>query len=616
VDKTEKMSFARERIVRFGHGALAAAFVALVAACGGGGKDAADPGGAGSPTPPTPPAAVVDAPTKVEASRFLAQATMGPTPAEIDRLSTISYATWFDEQFAKAQTLHRLYINQATADAAAVGAQISEVNFFDSWWSQALGGEDQLRQRAAFALSEIFVVSFANATLQAQPRGVASYYDMLAEKAFGNFRDLLEGVTNHPMMGIYLSHLKNQKEDATTGRVPDLNFAREVTQLFTIGQYKLNADGTLVMGTNGQPTLAYSSADLNGLSQVFTGLSWYAGPTVTDRTNARFFGGNANLERDWRPMQDYNEYTTNTSFHSISTKTFWQTTIAPQTTPDTVGDVKIALDTLFNNPNVGPFIGKQLIQRMVSSNPSPAYVARVAAAFDNNGSGVRGDMKAVWKAILLDPEARAVGTSTSAGKLREPVLRLAHMLRVFNATSKSGRYTGIGLTDDPATRLNQTPMFAPSVFNFFRPGYVPSGAGLAQAGLVVPEMQLTHELSVAGYMNYIRTWTQLDANRDIQHDYAAELALAATPADLVERMNLLLFGGTLPDALRAQIVAAVTSRAIPAPVLPPAAPASSASAPAPAPTPTNQAQIDAAKRDRVYLAVFLSMASPDYLIQK
>jgi len=611
VDKTEEMKLAREPIVRIGRGVLATALVVAIAACGGG-KDSAD-AGSGDPGSggPTPPVVATDAPTKTQASRFLAQATMGPTAAEIDRLSTMSYATWFDEQFAKAQTLHRLYINQATADAAAVGGQVSEVNFFDSWWSQALASDDQLRQRAAFALSEIFVISFANATLQAQPRGVASYYDMLAERAFGNFRDLLDGVTYHPMMGVYLTHLKNQKEDATTGRVPDLNFAREVTQLFTIGQYKLNADGTTVMGANGRPTLAYSSADLDGLSQVFTGLSWYAGPNLTDRTSARFFGGNANLERDWRPMQDYNQYAPNTSFHSVSAKTFWQTTIAPQTTPDTVGDVKLALDTLFNNPNVGPFIGKQLIQRLVSSNPSPAYVARVAAAFDNNGSGVRGDMKAVWKAILLDPEARAVGTSSSAGKLREPVLRLAHMLRAFNADSKSGRFTGIGLTDDPATRLNQTPMFAPTVFNFFRPGYVPSGAGLSQAGLVVPEMQLTHELSVAGYMNYIRTWTSIDTTRDIQQDYSAEIALAATPADLVERMNLLLFSGTMPDALRTQITAAVTSRAIPAPTLPPGTPASGVT-----PTPTNQAQIDAAKRDRVYLAVFLSMASPDYLIQK
>ena len=617
MDKFIELRLARERIVDVGRGAFASALIVLVAACGGGGKDATDAGpgpapgpGAGAGPVGSTPGTVVDAPTKTEASRFLAQATMGPTVTEIDRLSTISYATWFDQQFAKPQSLHRIYINQASADAAAVGAQISEVNFFDSWWSQALGAEDQLRQRAAFALSEIFVISFANATLQAQPRGVASYYDMLGEKAFGNFRDLLEGVTYHPMMGIYLSHLKNQKEDPVTGRVPDLNFAREITQLFTIGQYKLNADGSMVMGAGG-PTLAYSSADLGGLSQVFTGLSWYAGPELTDRTNARFFGSNANIERDWRPMQDYNQYTPNTSFHSITAKTFWQTTIAAQSAPDTVGDVKIALDTLFNNPNVGPFIGKQLIQRLVSSDPSPAYVARVSAAFDNNGSGVRGDMKAVWKAILLDPEARAVGTSSSAGKLREPVLRLAHMLRAFNADSKSGRFTGIGLTDDPATRLNQTPMFAPTVFNFFRPGYVPSGAGLSQAGLVVPEMQLTHELSVAGYMNYIRTWTSIDTTRDIQQDYSAEIALAATPADLVERMNLLLFSGTMPDALRTQITAAVTSRAIPAPTLPPGTPASGVT-----PTPTNQAQIDAAKRDRVYLAVFLSMASPDYLIQK
>jgi uncharacterized protein (DUF1800 family) len=607
VDKSEEMKLAGERVVRLGRNAIAVALIAVVAACGGG-KDGADGGGAGAAP------AATDVPSQSEASRFLAQATMGPSEADIDHLRTMSYATWFDEQFAKPQSLHRLYMNQATADAAALGQQVSEVNFFDSWWSQALGSDDQLRQRAAFALSEIFVISFANATLQAQPRGVASYYDMLGEKAFGNFRDLLEGVTYHPMMGIYLTHLKNQKEDATTGRVPDLNFAREITQLFTVGQYQLNADGTNVMGTNGRPTLAYSPADLDGLSQVFTGLSWYAGPVLTDRTSARFFGGAANNERDWRPMQDYNGYAPNTSFHSVSQKKFWQTTIAPQTTPDTVGDVKIALDTLFNNPNVGPFIGKQLIQRLVSSDPSPAYVARVAAAFDNNGSGVRGDMKAVWKAILLDPEARTLSTSTSAGKLREPVLRLSHMLRAFNATSKSGRYTGIGLTDDPATRLNQTPMFAPTVFNFFRPGYVPSGKGLSQAGLVVPEMQITHELSVAGYMNYIRAWTALDANRDIQHDYSAELALAATPADLVERMNLLLFGGTMPDALRTQITAAVASRAIPAPVLPPGAPASAASAPAA--TPTNQTQIDAAKRDRVYIAVFLSMASPDYLIQK
>ena len=598
---------APEAQARHAIGAALAACLLALAACGGG----SSPGDGGAAAPAPAPAAAASTPTKAEASRFLAQSTMGPSSADIDHLATMQYAAWLDEQFAKPQTLHRAYINQATADAVALGQQISEVNFFDSWWSQALGADDQLRQRAAFALSEIFVISFSNSTLQAQPRGVASYYDMLGEKAFGNFRDLIEGVTYHPMMGIFLSHLKNQKEDPLTGRVPDLNFAREVTQLFTVGEYKLNLDGSTITAA-GVPTVAYTSADLSGLSQVFTGLSWYAGPNLTDRTNARFFGGNPDPSRDWLPMQDYNSYTANTAFHSISAKNFFGMTIAPQAKADVTGDVKIALDTLFNNPNVGPFIGKQLIQRLVSSDPSPAYVARVAAKFNDNGSGVRGDMKAVWKAILLDPEARAIGTSTSAGKLREPVLRLSHMLRAFKAKSTSGRFTGIGLTDDPATRLNQTPMFAPTVFNFFRPGYVPPGKGLSDAGLVVPEMQLTHELSVAGYMNYIRGWTQLSTTRDIQQDYGAELAVATVPADLVDRMDLLIFGGTMPAALKAQLVTAVTSRAIPAAVLPPGAPASGA----PAPTPTNQAAIDAAKLDRVYIAVFLSMSSPDYLIQK
>ena len=586
-----------------GRAVIASAALLAIAACGGG-KDSSDGGDSTATATATP--------TKTEASRFLGQATMGASPTDIDHLSGMSYSAWFDEQYAKPQTLHRLYLNQATADAVAIGTTVSQTNFFDSWWTQALGGDDQLRQRAAFALSEIFVVSFSNATVAAQPRGVASYYDMLGANAFGNFRDLMEGVTYHPMMGIFLSHLKNQKEDPTTGRVPDLNFAREITQLFTVGEYKLNADGSVVTGSNGAPTVAYKSTDLDGLSQVFTGLSWYAGPNLTDRTNARFFGGNADVSRDWQPMQDYNQYTANTSFHSVSQKTFWDVTIPAQTTPDTVGDIKIALDTLFNNPNVGPFVGKQLIQRMVTSNPSPAYVGRVAAAFADNGKGVRGDMKAVWQAVLMDPEARAVSTSTSGGKLREPLLRLSQMLRAFNATSVSGRYTGIGLTDDPASRLGQTPMFAPTVFNFFRPGYVPSGKDLSDAGLVVPEMQITDELSVAGYMNYIRSWTALDTTRDIRQDYTAEKALAETPDALVDRMNLMLFAGTMPDALKTQISAAVASRVVPGPTYP----AGTAASAVATTTPTNQAQIDAAHLDRVYIAVFLSMASPDYLIQK
>jgi uncharacterized protein (DUF1800 family) len=547
--------------------------------------------------------------------RFLTQASFGPTEAEINTVAAAGYATWLEAQFAKPQATHRSYLNQASADLAATGDTISATNFYDSWWSQAIAGEDQFRQRATFALSQIFVISFTDGTLRNQPRGVASYYDMLAENAFGNFRDLLQSVALHPMMGVYLSHLKNQKEDAATGRVPDLNFAREITQLFTIGQYKLNADGSNVLGSDGKVALAYSAADLSGLSQVFTGWSWYAGPELTDRTSRRFLGQDANLERDWRPMQAYNAYTANTNYHSVSAKTFFGVTIAPQTTADTEGDLKIALDTLFNNPNVGPFIGRQLIQRLVTSNPSPAYLGRVTAAFNDNGKGVRGDMKAVWRAVLLDPEARSAGSTTSYGKVREPLVRLANFMRAFNVKSTSGRYTGIGNTDDPATRLNQTPMFSPSVFNFFRPGYVPTSKAISDAGLVVPELQITHDVSVAGYMNYIRGWITVNTTRDLRQDYTAELALAETPSALLDRLNLLLFSGQMSDELRTQLTAAVTSRAVPAPVYPtPTPPASGASAPAP--TPTNLAAINTAKLDRVYLAVYLSMSSPDYLIQK
>ena len=597
------------RVARFSRGAVAAAVLLFVAACGGsgGGGSTELPGGE------TPPEVIaVQKPSATEASRFLRQATMGGNEAEINRLTGMTYAEWLDQQFAMPQSLHRLYINQAAADLSSVGQQLSNTNFWDSWWAQALGGEDQLRQRVAFALSEIMVISFGDATLRNQTRGVASYYDMLNEHAFGNFRQLLEGVTDHPMMGVYLSHLKNTKEDPATGKVPDLNFAREITQLFTIGQYELNADGTYVMGADGRPKTAYTSADLSGLSQVFTGKSWYAGPSPTDRTPQRFRGEMPNLERDWRPMQAYDEYTPNTSYHSISEKKFWATTIPATTKPQADADIKIALDTLFNHPNVGPFIGQQLIQRLVTSNPSPAYVGRVSAAFANNGAGVRGDMKAVVKAILLDPEARAVGTSPSAGKVTEPVLRLAHMLRAFNAKSVSGRYTGIGLTDDPSNSLDQTPMYAPTVFNFFRPGYKPVSQTLMTNNLVVPELQIVTDVSVAGYQNYIRAWTQLNDTRDIKHDYTAEKALADTPAALVARMDLLLFHGMMPPTLKADIESAVASRVVPGPAYPPGTAASAI----PTTTPTNQAAMDAARLDRVYLAVFLSMASPDYLIQK
>ena len=536
-------------------------------------------------TPATPPSATIPAPlpvalTAAQASRFLAQASFGPTMAGIDEVAAGGIQDWLNSQFAKPPTLHRAYIDRIGATLGD-GVKLSQNQVIESFWQQAAGGEDQLRQRMAFALSQIFVVSMQPDALAAQPRGVASYYDMLGQHAFGNFRELLEGVTLHPMMGLYLSHLRNQKESGV--RVPDENFAREVMQLFTIGLYQLNQDGSARL-SGGQPVPTYQRADVSGLAKVFTGWSW-AGP---DKSGARFYGGTAAPGRDWQPMQNY------PSFHSTADKHFLGVDLGGA--GGATAELKTALDTLFQHPNVGPFIGRQLIQRLVLSNPSPAYVGRVAAAFADNGAGVRGDMRAVIRAILLDPEARGGGVRP---KLREPVLRLANWMRAFNASSASKRFL-LGNMDDPLGALGQTPLRAASVFNFYRPGYVPPNSDIARAGLVAPEMQITAEPSVTGYLNLMQDVIPrgVGSARDVQADYRAELALAEQPAQLVERINLLLLNGAMTPALTRQIVAAVGSVSLPAA------------------TASNAAAVAGARSNRVYLAIFLAMASPEYLVQK
>jgi uncharacterized protein (DUF1800 family) len=372
------------------------------------------------------------------------------------------------------------------------------------------------------------------------------------------------------MMGNYLNALGNQKTVGTLE--PNQNYAREVMQLFTIGLRQLNQDGT---DTTVPATATYTSDDIRGLAKVFTGWSW-AGP---DRSSTRFFGGNPDENRDWLPMQNYPAY------NETLPKTFLGVTIPANTSGE--ASLKIALDTLFNHPNVGPFIGRELIQRLVTSNPSPAYVGRVAAAFANNGQGVRGDMKAVIVAVLLDPEARTVPTSDTAGKLREPVIRLANWMRAFHAYSSSGRFQ-MGTTDDPLWGLAQTPMRSPSVFNFFRPEYVPPNTSIALANKLSPEMQITDEMSVTGYLNFMLNAIPngTGISNDIKADYTAELALAGTPGSLVDSINLLLMQNQMSATLRSQILTAINSN--------------------PDNTPLN----------RVYLAIYLTMASPEYIVQK
>jgi uncharacterized protein (DUF1800 family) len=579
----------------------AAALTLLLAACGGAGGGDAMVEGQDRPAADT------------DAARFLHQATFGATSAEIATVRKYGYTSWIEDQFRRPRSLHRDYMDRRQAERAAANeGSVSQDDFFESWWAQAVTGRDQLRQRVAFALSQIFVVSYTDGTVSNYPRGVASYYDMLAANAFGNYRTLLEDVSLHPMMGLYLSHLRNQKEDLQRGRVPDENYAREIMQLFSIGLVELNIDGTPRL-VNGQAVETYTHADVQGLAKVFTGWSWYAGPTPADRTSRRFFGNDAHPERDVRPMQSYNRHAANTDFHSSAEKSFLGRTIpavAQGQAPDPEGDLRIALDTLFNHPNVGPFFCRQLIQRLVASNPSPGYVSRCAQAFNGGGGTPRGDMKAVIRAILLDAEARAYNPDNpQAGKLREPVLRLANWMRAFNATSvdATGRFRGIGNTDAQNTRLGQTPMRSASVFNFFRPGYTPPNTSIATAGLVAPELQIAHEVSVAGYLNYMRSsWVPLStsSSRFVRQTYDAELALVNDPAALVDRVNLLLAAGQLSQATRTEIVDAVASRVIPEPRRNTAGEI------------TNQATIDAARRDRVYIAVFLTLAAPDYLALK
>ncbi len=519
-------------------------------------------------------------------SRFLNQATFGPKMAEIDAVSASGLDAWLDSQFSKPQTLHlppvTAYLNTLAPDA-----QRGQTAFQWSLWKNFSSGDDALRQRVAFALSEIFVISLNSNLSFSYPRGPAQYLDTLGLHAFGNYRNLLEAVTYSPMMGLYLTHLRNQKENATTGTVPDENYAREVMQLMSIGLYQLNPDGTQKRDAAGKLIETYSNADVSGMAKVMTGLSW-AGP---DTSNNRFSGGGLSTEpdREIKPMQAYDQY------HSTAQKQFLGVTIPAQTVAATNNDVRIALDTLFNHPNVGPFFGKQLIQKLVSSNPSEQYVSRVAAVFNNNGSGVRGDMKAVIRAVLLDVEARGVATATS-GKLREPAVRFVQWMRAFNAISRDGRFL-LGTTSDPSTQLAQMPMYAPSVFNFFRPGYIPPNSKVGAVGLVSPEAQITNETSVAGYLNYMRgvitsgIGTTTNGVRDIQADYSAELALAANPDALIDRVSLLLIGKDLSAAARATIRAAIASVNIG----------------------TTTAATD--QRNRVNLAIFLVMSSPEYIFQ-
>lgn len=565
--------------------ALSALF--LVACGGGGGGSGGSGGGGATPTPAPPPVTI----TATEAARLLNQTTFGATDATIEQARTAGVSAWLDNEFsaAPAAQTHLAYLDARLVQLRTTNpsASLSATNFYETWWRTAATSPDQLRQRVAFAYSQIFVISLNDGAVDV--RGAGSYYDMLTANAFVNFRQLLENVTLHPMMGRYLTYLANQREDAAGTRTPDENYAREVMQLMTIGLWELNIDGTLRTNASNQPIATYTPDDISGLARVFTGLSWYH-PAPS---NSTFFGGSRDPDASVRPMIFYPQY------HSLSAKQFLGTTIPASTTADVGGDLRIALDTLFNHPNVGPFIARQLIQRLVTSNPSNAYVGRVAAVFNNNGSGVRGDMRAVIRAILTDSEARSATAASDPafGKLREPVIRLTHWMRAYGATSVSGNWL-IGSTSSNQS-LGQSPLAAPSVFNFWRPGFVPPATTqVGQRGFNAPEFQIVDEVSTAGYINTINgaITNGIGTGNDVRAAYTAELAIADGADALVERLNRVLLAGQISTTLRARVLEAVNSIAIPATGA--------------------QAQIDAARLNRVRTAILLIVASPDYLVQR
>ncbi|MBE2216240.1 MAG: DUF1800 family protein [Opitutaceae bacterium] len=494
-------------------------------------------------TPPSaPPALPGGAPTANDVSRFLQQATFGPTQAEIDRLRGLGFNAWLDEQIALPPSYHLPALETKLAELRAVDpeAGVGQNHRREIWWNRAVLAPDQLRQRVAFALSEILVVSDASDNLGGEVFGLTWYYDMLQRNAFGNFRTLLEDVTRSPAMAIYLSMLRNQKPDPSRGIYPDENYAREVMQLFSIGLNKLHPDGTLVLDTDGLPIPTYTQETISGFAHVFTGWSYFSTAATPS-----FLGGARDM---LNPLQMYEAY------HDTGDKRALEGWVIPGGATG-AADLQTVLDMLFNHPNVGPFLCRQLIQRLVTSNPSPGYVYRVARVFEDNGSGVRGDLAAVVRAILLDYEARSTDAAAnpSFGKLREPLIRLTAMWRAFGAVpGTQGSYYYSGAT----TNFAQSPLSASTVFNFFEPGYVSPGL-LATANLVAPEFQITTATTIVLTSNALRSATFGNLST-VTLDLTAINAYQNDPAGMVDWLNTLLMGGSMSSGMRTTVIDAVT----------------------------------------------------------
>lgn len=503
--------------------------VLLLGACGGG---SAPPPPVGGPPPPPPPPPVSTA----EANQFLNQATFGATPASVQNFVTLAHDTWIDREVAKPASLQLPFIRALPLPLNIAQLQVDRV---DIWFRYALSGPDQLRQRVAFALSEILVVSQQGALID-YPYALADYYDLLARNAFGNYRQLMEEVTLHPAMGVYLSMLGNEKPNPGLNIRPDENYARELMQLFTVGLVELNNDGTPILDAQNRPVPTYNQEIIEGFAHVFTGWTYAGFPD--------FRSAYPTLNNQIMPMQLY------PGFHDTGAKTLLNGVVLPAGQSGGQ-DLSDALDNVFDHPNVGPFLATRLIQRLVTSNPSPGYVDRVASVFNDNGSGARGDLRAVVRAILMDDEARPDMPMELDGKIKEPIVRLTQLWRAYNAVSRSGRYPIIFSN----IVFGQGPLQSPSVFNFFSPFYAPPGE-IRNSGLVAPELEIATEYQNTFITNYMFFLTFVNNSEngnagddDVLIDISEEIAIAGNIDGLIDLVADKLLGGDISDTLRNEI---------------------------------------------------------------
>lgn len=533
---------------------------------------------------------------QMEAARFLSQATLGADMATIQLVAKEGIEAWIDDQQAKPFNPMLDRMNQVWAEVIewylVNGGDPEEINYRPSWtifnytwWENHMKSDDLLRQKVALALSEIFVISF-DSNLNGFGDGLSDYYDVLYKNSFGNFEDLLYDVSVHPCMGYFLSHLNNPREIPQENIHPDENYAREIMQLFTVGLYELNPDGTRKTDDQGQWIPTYDQTDIKELAKVFTGLG--VGDVVDNEwTDQPYFGLDIYIADMTVPMIMYPEW------HQPGPKTLLNGYVIPEGQTG-LKDIKDAVHQLFLHPNVGPFIGKQLIQRLVTSNPSPEYVARISAVFADNGAGTRGDLAAVVKAILMDPEARtcAASENESFGKLREPFARYTHFTKAIPVEQAYGRYWNVAYGFYEAT--NQMPLASRTVFNFFLPDFQPIGP-IADNGLVGPEFQIHNSRTSVEYINQVNDWAVWgyimddweDNNPYVTYIIDDLLPLARDPEVLVNRLDMLFTYGNLSEHTRQLIKDAIT------PI------------------------INGNYRwDRVRLALYLIAISPDYAIMK